>query len=176
MSLRKEEKFILYHGSDVVVTKPKVDVGRKNIDFGQGFYLTSYWHQAKQWSYNKTKRNHYQGHPIVSKYDFSKKNLKKLKCKSFSFPSKEWLDLVSSCRILHKVPINYQQYDIIRGPLVDGAFQWYTLDDYINGKLNYMEAIQELEPENLKDQWVVRTQVALKYLNFRGVQNEKPRN
>ena len=32
----------LYHGSTHRVEHPLVTLGRKNLDFGQGFYLTTY--------------------------------------------------------------------------------------------------------------------------------------
>lgn len=31
---------ILFHGSNVVVDSPLVNIGRKELDFGPGFYLT----------------------------------------------------------------------------------------------------------------------------------------
>lgn len=40
----------LYHGSTHKVEHPLVVLGRKNLDFGQGFYLTSYREQAVQWA------------------------------------------------------------------------------------------------------------------------------
>lgn len=40
----------LFHGSTHRVEKPLVALGRKNLDFGQGFYLTSYREQAEQWA------------------------------------------------------------------------------------------------------------------------------
>lgn len=36
----------LYHGSYIAVTSPLVKVGRKMVDFGQGFYLTKLREQA----------------------------------------------------------------------------------------------------------------------------------
>lgn len=41
---------ILYHGSHTAVEKPLAKAGRKNLDFGQGFYLTSIESQAKEWA------------------------------------------------------------------------------------------------------------------------------
>ena len=35
------EKQILYHGSNVIVEQPLVSIGRKDLDFGPGFYLDS---------------------------------------------------------------------------------------------------------------------------------------
>ena len=40
----------LFHGTDVVVRNPLFKVGRKKVDFGQGFYLTSLREQAESWA------------------------------------------------------------------------------------------------------------------------------
>ena len=40
----------LYHGSTQRVEHPLVCLGRKNLDFGPGFYLTTYREQAVQWA------------------------------------------------------------------------------------------------------------------------------
>ena len=40
----------LFHGSDVLVRNPLAKVGRKKVDFGQGFYLTSLREQAESWA------------------------------------------------------------------------------------------------------------------------------
>lgn len=35
------KEMMLYHGSTVIVEYPICKLGRKNLDFGQGFYLTA---------------------------------------------------------------------------------------------------------------------------------------
>lgn len=40
---------ILYHGSDVEVSKPDIFHSRKNLDFGCGFYVTPIYWQAQKW-------------------------------------------------------------------------------------------------------------------------------
>ena len=40
----------LYHGSSAEVREPLVGVGRKKVDFGQGFYLTRMRKQAELWA------------------------------------------------------------------------------------------------------------------------------
>ena len=42
------EKQILYHGSNVIVEHPLVSIGRKDLDFGPGFYLTPLFEQASK--------------------------------------------------------------------------------------------------------------------------------
>lgn len=40
----------LFHGSYMIVDKPLVMLGRKKVDFGQGFYLTKLQTQAESWA------------------------------------------------------------------------------------------------------------------------------
>ena len=40
----------VYHGSTVIVEHPDVSRGRRNLDFGQGFYLTDIKQQALDWA------------------------------------------------------------------------------------------------------------------------------
>ncbi len=37
----------VYHGSDVVVESPLTGIGRKALDFGEGFYVTALQSQAE---------------------------------------------------------------------------------------------------------------------------------
>ena len=40
----------LFHGSYAIVSQPQVAHGRRNLDFGRGFYLTSLRPQAERWA------------------------------------------------------------------------------------------------------------------------------
>ena len=40
----------LFHGTTKEVAEPLVGVGRKKVDFGQGFYLTKMKRQASLWA------------------------------------------------------------------------------------------------------------------------------
>lgn len=39
-----------YHGSYTEVQQPLAKAGRRNLDFGQGFYLTNIKEQAEAWA------------------------------------------------------------------------------------------------------------------------------
>lgn len=43
-------KVILYHGSFIAVKSPLVSVGRRELDFGPGFYVTRLRDQAERWA------------------------------------------------------------------------------------------------------------------------------
>ena len=40
----------LYHGTTMQIAAPLVKLGRKRVDFGQGFYLTKLKKQASLWA------------------------------------------------------------------------------------------------------------------------------
>ena len=46
----------LYHGSTVVVKQPNIRIGRKNTDFGKGFYTTTDFDQAARWARIRSRR------------------------------------------------------------------------------------------------------------------------
>ncbi len=59
----------VYHGSVVVVKEPLVSVGRRNLDFGLGFYVTGLKEQAVSWAsrpFNEGKTQ------ILNVYEFDK--------------------------------------------------------------------------------------------------------
>lgn len=55
----------LYHGSYIAVAAPLVGLGRKKVDFGQGFYLTNLHEQAKAWAVTIAERKGKNTQPIV---------------------------------------------------------------------------------------------------------------
>ena len=56
---------ILYHGSNVQVSTPKIFVTNRMLDFGAVFYTTSNRQQAVKWAKTQTIRRR-KGKPIVS--------------------------------------------------------------------------------------------------------------
>lgn len=47
---------IVYHGTTEVIKNPDVNYSKKYLDFGEGFYLTTYEEQAKKWAVRKAMR------------------------------------------------------------------------------------------------------------------------
>jgi hypothetical protein len=89
------EKQILYHGSNVIVEHPLVSIGRKDLDFGPGFYLTPLFEQASKWAVRiKTIRRAKQA--IVNTYEFAIPQ--DCKVKRFDAYDKEWLDFIVDSR------------------------------------------------------------------------------
>jgi hypothetical protein len=62
----------LYHGSNVEVVTPLVGVGRVNLDFGRGFYLTSIRKQAVDWANTIASRRGRNQKGVISEYRFDR--------------------------------------------------------------------------------------------------------
>lgn len=61
----------VYHGTTEKIISPKVIFSKKYLDFGKGFYLTTYQGQAEKWALRKSIR---QRRPaIVNVYEMSEK-------------------------------------------------------------------------------------------------------
>lgn len=112
----------LFHGSNVVVQKPKIVTNGFYKDFGYGFYCTNIEQQAKRWAL--TKRNNH----IVNVYGYEMNPT--LKVKTFSEMSDEWLDFVVDCRsgVEH-------QFDIVEGPMADDTI-WDYIEDFVRGSIS----------------------------------------
>ncbi len=155
----------VYHGSTVCVSAPKLLPASRRLDFGQGFYTTSDFSQAKRWAQIKMRRLQTNG-AVVSVYDtddiFSDNNLI-VKC--FKTASEEWLDFVMVCRTGSRDP--NVDYDIIRGPVANDTL-YETLALYERGILSHAETIVRLKTHKLADQVVLATNRAISLLSFVG--------
>ena len=159
---------ILYHGSNIVVNKPKIiktEIGR---DFGFGFYTTDIKEQAIRWAKRKAKiacnKDNKNTSAIVSIYEFDEKNFSDLKYKHFPTPSAEWLDMICKCRsditFLHG-------YDIVAGKIADDNVG-ETVTYVIQGIMRREDAIERLKFEDINNQICFNSDKALKLLKYIG--------
>lgn len=58
---------IVYHGTTEIIKLPDVRHSKKYLDFGMGFYLTTYEEQAKKWAVRRGMRQ--EKTAIVNVYD-----------------------------------------------------------------------------------------------------------
>lgn len=152
---------ILYHGSNTDVREPKIIKSKRLLDFGTGFYLTSDFEQAKKWAIRTTNRRE-EGVPIISVFNFNEDELDRLNVLSFESANSEWLSYISLNRTDKTAE---DSYDIVTGPVAnDQAIR--TVNNYLKGYFTEDIAIQILLPQNLKDQYVFKTNKALSILKF----------
>ena len=133
---------IVYHGSTEIINKPDVIHSKKYLDFGKGFYITTFENQAKKWAVRKGMRQ--EKPAIVNVYELSE----------------EWLDFVCACR--KGQPLN-KEYDIIIGNVADDDV-FKTVDMYLRGLWDKEKVLGELRYYKLNNQICIVNQETLNQL------------
>lgn len=127
----------LYHGFTVVVEHPSVSNGRKDLDFGPGFYLTPLFEQASKWA-TRMKTIRKAEHAIVNTYSFSLPE--GYKVRRFDAYDKEWLDFIVASRAGRQP---WKGYDIVEGGVADDRVI-DAVEAYINGYADVKHTLRQL--------------------------------
>ena len=155
----------LYHGSYIAVQTPFVGLGRKKVDFGQGFYLTKLHTQAKSWATTIAERKGRNLKPVVSLYDFDLESViaDGFRVKVFEAYNLEWLEYVIDCR---KGGELQKQYDIVEGGVAnDNVID--TVEDFENGIISADQALGQLLYKKVNHQICILNQEIIdKHLTF----------
>lgn len=160
---------ILYHGSNMVVEKPKLILQNRYLDFGQGFYTTTNKAQAENFAKKVVLRKG--GIAIVNKYEINENLIddKSISVKYFSLPNKSWLQFVSQNR---SGDYKGKKYDMIIGPVANDDV-YKILQIYVAGLLNIEQTLESLKVKKLYNQYVFASDKALNLLKFVGFEEVK---
>ena len=139
---------ILYHGSNLIIPRPRLVPQNRYLDFGYGFYTTTNRAQAISFA-DKVTRRRREGTPSVSIYELEEA---------------AWLDYVSDNR---SGAYTGPQHDIIFGPVADDDV-YTTLTLYTSGVFTKEQTLEALKIKKLFDQLVLATEKSLSYLHFIG--------
>ena len=155
---------ILYHGSNLTVSEPRLVAQNRFLDFGFGFYTTTNKVQAIGFADKVTKRRK-EGTPTVSIYEIDEETaFARCRVLRFDSPNEAWLDFVSDNRAGN---YNGEPYDFIFGPVAnDDVYTTFTL--YSAGVLTKEQTIEALKVKKLYNQLVLTSEEALSYLRFIG--------
>ena len=153
----------VYHGSIKEIESPLASVGRDNLDFGKGFYVTDIRVQAKTWA--EIKSRYYLGYDgIINQYSFDFDNaVNNYRYLRFDNYDKAWLDFIVSCRSGKKV---WTQYDIIEGGVANDRVI-DTIEAFIAGQIDEAKALGELSKHQPNNQiCILRQTIIDNYLFF----------
>lgn len=131
----------LFHGSDVKIEQPLVNVGRKTLDFGPGFYLTTLRYQAERWSRRVCfVRN--SSTPVIGRYLFDDVGVLQEGFKRLLFDAydQKWLDFIVASR---RGEEPWRGYDMIEGGVANDQVI-DTVEDYYSGRITAGQAIGQL--------------------------------
>lgn len=152
----------LYHGSNIVIEKPDLQLCKPYKDFGKGFYLSADKKQAEMMAEQRV-RQIMEGEPVVNEFEFDESLLtsEELKVLTFEGYCEDWAKFILANRNIHNEhPIH--DYDIVYGPIADDSVS-FQLRRYQRGVINTIqELIHELEySKGITFQYYFGTQKAL---------------
>lgn len=157
---------ILYHGSDVIVERPRlIQQQKRTLDFGPGFYTTTNLEQAISFAKKiQDRRGSKRG--IVSEYNIAEMAAlqQELNILEFTAPDEAWLDFVFENRNgTYHGPI----YDVVYGPVANDTI-YRTFVAYEDGIYTKQETIARLKVKQLYNQMTFCTEQALSLLTYTG--------
>lgn len=130
---------IVYHGGTEVVTQPLVSIGRSQLDFGQGFYLTDLMEQAKAWAIRMALHRHTPA--LVNQYILDIDRVRhNYRYQKFHEYDRQWLEFIVNNR---RGGYSWQNYDLIEGGVADDRVI-DTVELYMGNYLSEEEAIKRL--------------------------------
>lgn len=157
---------LLYHGSNVQISKIDLSKSKPNKDFGSGFYLSDDFEQTKEMA--KFKSEVFGGIPTVMEYEFDESSAEKsaLKILKFSEYSKEWAEFVFKNRAFDSSEIK-NEYDIVIGPIANdkvGA----QIRRLIENDIDFDTFLRRIKyMKGLTLQYFFGTEKALSFLKFK---------
>ena len=151
----------VFHGTNIVIERPRIINRFKTLDFGEGFYTTENENQARDFAVKVCERRSPELYPVVNCYEFDE-DFGKFSVLKFDAPDEEWLDFVVERR---KGVASNKNYDLIIGPVAnDDVFGTIIL--YETGQLDKESAIKKFKVKDLYNQVVFCSESVLKSLIF----------
>lgn len=171
-----DKKIRLYHGSEKVVEVPTFGIGKKNNDFGLGFYCTESENLAKEWAVSSLKNG------FSNQYTLDAEYLKVLNLNSSDYTILNWIAVLLEHRLFAiKTPvarraknylidnfgINVNAYDIITGYRADDSYFDYA-ESFINNGISVNQLARAMRLGKLGEQVVIKSQYAFSCIKFEG--------
>lgn len=162
----------LYHGSEHIIEKPVYHGGRKNNDYGYGFYCTEFPDIAKEWSAAPDRAG------IMNIYEFSMDDLSVLDLNEHSILT--WLSVLLQNRVFQlntplareaytylteEFGIDYGSYDVITGYRADDSYFSFA-QDFINGTISVNQLRKAMQLGDLGNQIVLISRRSYDHIRY----------
>ena len=166
----------LYHGSERIIERPEFGLGRKNNDFGLGFYGTESDDLAKEWAVSSLRNG------FSNRYTLDIEYLNILNLNSPDYTILNWIAVLVEHRLFSiKTPvarrakrylidnfgINVNAYDLITGYRADDSYFDYA-ESFLNNGISVEQLARAMRLGKLGEQIVVKSQHAFTKLKFEG--------
>ncbi len=145
----------MYHGATRIVEAPLCHIGRNNLDFGKGFYLTDMREQAIGWATRVANLGLPQW---LNTYELDMDYIQShAKCKTFKTYDEEWLQFIVDSRSGGRPWLGF---DYIEGGIADDRVIT-TVEDYLNGDVSMEYALRRLSEHQPNNQVCLLSQALL---------------
>lgn len=176
-----EKQIKIYHGSEKNIIKPIFGEGKKNNDFGLGFYCTKDINLAKEWAVSSLKDG------FANKYILNIEYLKILNLNSSEYTILNWIAILVEHRLFSlKSPvaqrakkylidnfgINVNAYDVIIGYRADDSYFDYA-ESFLNNSITVEQLAKAMKLGKLGEQIVIKSQYAFSCLTYEGFEIAK---
>lgn len=157
---------VVYHGGTENIESPICKLGRKNLDFGQGFYITSLRKQAITWANSMAGNRNMPA--VLNRYKLDRDSiLREAKCKIFKAYDKEWLEFIVGNRTGQNLA---KDYDYVEGGVANDRVI-DTINLYIAGLIDFGSALRELAKHQPNNQiCMLNQELVNKYLTYDGTE------
>lgn len=180
-----EKILTLYHGSDKIVRFPKLNAGKKNNDYGQGFYCTEHYDLACEWACKQKDRDGF-----VNCYKLDIADLKVLDLTKSKYTILNWMTILLQNRtfrltspvsisardyLIENFNIDISGYDIIKGYRADDSYFSFA-EDFLNNTISVQHLAKAMKLGKLGVQYALISEKAfdkLKFLESKAVENQK---
>lgn len=171
-----ENLITIYHGSSQIVEVPSFGLGRKNNDFGLGFYCTESIELAKEWAVSSLTNG------FANRYTLDAEHLSTLNLNAPEYTILNWIAvLVEHRRFSIKTPgarrakqylldhfgINVNAYDLIRGYRADDSYFDYA-EAFLNNAITVEQLARAMRLGKLGEQIVIKSPFAFSKIRFEG--------
>ena len=166
----------IYHGSEKIVDQPIWGEGKKNNDFGLGFYCTANEELAKEWAVSSLHDG------FANCYTLDTEYLNVLNLNSPEYTILNWIAVLVEHRLFSiKTPvarrakqylidnfsINVNAYDLIIGYRADDSYFDYA-ESFLNNGISVEQLAQAMQLGKLGEQIVLKSKFAFSKLKYEG--------
>ena len=166
----------IYHGSDKIVEQPIFGAGKKNNDFGLGFYCTASEELAKEWAVSSLRDG------FSNRYTIDTEYLNVLNLNSPDYTILNWIAVLVEHRLFSiKTPIarrakgylidnfgvNVNAFDLITGYRADDSYFDYA-ESFLNNGISVEQLARAMRLGKLGEQIVIKSKYAFSMLKYEG--------
>ena len=166
----------IYHGSKQIVETPTFGEGKKNNDFGLGFYCTESNNLAKEWAVSSLRD------VFSNRYTLDTEYLNVLNLNSPDYTILNWVAVLVAHRLFSiKTPVarrarqylidnfgvNVNAYDLITGYRANDSYFDYA-ETFLNNGITVEQLSRAMQLGKLGEQIVLKSKFAFSKINYEG--------